>query len=144
MVQTYLKLILIGSVSLPISTGARPSASDAMASLADSAQVARRVATTARLAAEEFSLGVQQGKVVLAPEVEEARLFLSEARRAAAELPASHAGRAQAALAEMIAVVDRPAPPDSLAGRVEALAAVLTRDPGVTRDQPPPADPPLA
>ena len=48
----------------------------------DVAPVVRRLATTARLAADEYRLGVSGGRVVLTAEVEEAKLFLLEARKA--------------------------------------------------------------
>ena len=47
----------------------------------DSAVVARRVAASAQLAAQEYRIGVVGGKIVAAAEVEEARLFLNEAIR---------------------------------------------------------------
>src|ERR1043165_2856826 len=59
----------------------------------DRAPVARRVAATAQLAAQEYRIGVVDGRVVAKAEVEEAELFLQEARRSAALLP-SEAGRA--------------------------------------------------
>ena len=42
----------------------------------DPAAAARRLASLAQLAAEEYRLGVKQGRIVAAAEVEEARLFL--------------------------------------------------------------------
>jgi hypothetical protein len=54
----------------------------------DEVSVARRVAATAQLAAQEYRLGVDGGRIVARAEVEEARLFLSEARRSAGALPA--------------------------------------------------------
>ena len=47
----------------------------------------RRVAATAALAAQEYRVGIRDGKVIAAAEVAEAKLFLTEARRAALLLP---------------------------------------------------------
>ena len=47
----------------------------------DRAPVVRRVAATAQLAAQEYRAGVVDGRVVAKAEVEEATMFLQEARR---------------------------------------------------------------
>ncbi|HEX7919082.1 MAG TPA: hypothetical protein VF454_06725, partial [Gemmatimonadales bacterium] len=58
----------------------------------------RRVAATSALAAQEYRIGVHGGAVVAPAEVEEAKLFLTEARRAAALLPAPGGQDAVAAI----------------------------------------------
>ncbi len=139
--QTSLRLILIGLVSAGVA--ASPARAAAL-SASDSVAVVRRVATTARLAAEEYGLGVQGGKIVLAPEVEEARLFFGEARKAAVNLPVTHAGAATRELDLLIAMVDRVAPPDSLLARVDQLIGTIARDLAVTLDEFPKTNPSLA
>src|SRR6476659_10221411 len=76
--------LVAGSLLLP-QQPAQPAASR------DQAPVARRVAATAQLAAQEYRVGVVNGRVVAKAEVEEATLFLQEARRSAALLPAEAA-----------------------------------------------------
>ena len=133
MSRTYLKLILIYvvTVALPGVAGALPGQTVA----SDSVQVVRRVATTARLAAEEFGLGVKDGKVVLRAEVDEARLFLGEARKAAASLPPAVASSAVAELGRIIEMVDRIGSPDSLNAVVGRFVDGLARSLGVAIDE---------
>src|ERR1043166_3076950 len=68
---------------------------------------ARRLAATAQLAAGEYRLGVSGGRVIAVPEVEEARLFLAEARRNAARIPEPEAARALHALDGLDSLVAR-------------------------------------
>jgi len=89
------------------------------------AAAARRVAATAQLAAEEYALGVRGGRIVAAPEVEEARLFLAEARRNATRLPAATAQTTAVLLTTVEAMVSRSADPDSVARLVKDLVAAL-------------------
>src|ERR1051326_2331644 len=97
---------------------------------------ARRLAATAQLAAGgdrlgvgggggrarprvgEYRLGGSGGRVIAVPEVEEARLFLAEARRNAARIPEPEAARALRALDGLDSLVARTADPDSVARRV--------------------------
>ena len=53
----------------------------------DAATVARRIAAVSSIAADEYALGVAGGRVISEAELTEARLFLGEARDAAAGLP---------------------------------------------------------
>lgn len=137
MFDSQLRAILIGALSV---------VAPSLAASQDSATAAaaRRVATTAQLAAQEYALGVSGGRVVAAPEVEEARLFLGEARRAAARLPGDAARRAASDLDEVIALVDRTADPDSVRRRVTGLVAWLGKDLNVVLDEIPEAAPSLA
>lgn len=112
------------------------------ASAQDPAAVARRVASTATLAAQEYRLGVQDGRVVLQPEVEEAVLFLGEARTTALQLPAPAAAPVVEGLDRVLALVESVAEPDSVSARVQSLLARLARDLGVSLDDIP-ADTPL-
>ena len=53
----------------------------------DPAPVVRRLAATSQLAAQEYRVGVENGRIIARAEVDEARLFLQESRRSAALLP---------------------------------------------------------
>jgi high-affinity iron transporter len=110
----------------------------------DPAGPLRRLAATTALAAQEYALGVEDGKVVLAAEVEETELFLAEARRTAAKLPAAERALAEAELDTAIALVARRGAPDSLAMRVGRLSSELAQRLGVTLDEIPAATPSLA
>lgn len=109
----------------------------------DSSALVRRIAATVQLAAQEYALGVREGKVVLEPEVEEARLFLGEAGRAAAGLGAA-APDLKAGLDRMLAMVGATAPPDSVAAAARLLIEGLAARFGVTLDQVPDQTPSLA
>ncbi len=110
----------------------------------DRAPVARRVAATAQLAAQEYRNGVADGRVVARAEVEEAALFLQEARRSAALLPEDAGRAATTDIDGMLRLVRAIAPPDSLDGRVRSLAAGLTQRLGITLDELPALTPSLA
>ena len=83
------------------------------------------MADIASLALEEYQLGVQAGRVVSPAELEEARLFLEEARRSAEALPGGAAGVAGAVLDTLIAGVRAHQPVERLAPRVAAVRAHL-------------------
>jgi high-affinity iron transporter len=105
------------------------------------AAAARRVAATALLAAEEYSLGVSGGRVIAPPEVEEARLFLAEARRNVTRLPSATAQSTAALLTTVEAMVSRSADPDSVTRLVRKLVASLESELHLALDEIP-ADPP--
>ena len=113
MVTNYLRAILIRRMVVlgALATGS-VSLLPGQASTPEVAAAARRVAATAQLAAEEYALGVSGGRIVAAPEVEEARLFLAEARRNATRLPSATAHSITALLT--IAVVPRRPTPRAL------------------------------
>lgn len=92
----------------------------------DSVALARRVAAAAELAVAEYRLGVVDGRVVAAAEVDEAQLFLREARRSAAGLPESVADDAVAELGLALQFVERIGPADSVAAAVARLHATLS------------------
>src|SRR3990172_5633112 len=92
----------------------------------------------------ESRLGVRGGRVIAEPEVEEARLFLAEARRNALRLPAGHAEQATAALDRLVAMVERVADPDSVERGVAQLVEGLARDLDITLDEVPVELPSLA
>src|SRR5690349_8193484 len=110
----------------------------------DRAPVARRVAATAQLAAQEYRNGVANGRVVAKAEVEEAVLFLQESRRSAVLLTGEAGKAAVADVEELTHLVGITAPPDSLDAHVRGLASGLTRRLGITLDELPAVTPSLA
>jgi len=91
----------------------------------DSAAVARRIAASAQLAAQEYRIGVVGGRVVAAAEVEEARLFLTEAKRTAKLLPLQVSAATEASLERVLQLVLRTAAPDSVDAGVRQLTDAL-------------------
>ena len=136
-------MLLIGAaLTLFLATAAQPQAPPA----ADSAVAAsvRRAAATAQLAAQEYRIGVNAGRVVAPAEVDEARLFLQESRRAASALPARGGPAPSAAVDSLLALVAAVAPADSLDARVQAFTANIASHYGVVLDQVPASAPSLA
>jgi high-affinity iron transporter len=137
-------MILIGGL-LPILMAASALAPQQQTAPAeDRAPLARRIAATAQLAAQEYRLGVADGRVVAAAEVEEAALFLQEARRSAALLPHEAGSAALSDIDALARLVRATAPPDSLDAHVRSLAAGLTSRLGVTLDEVPAVTPSLS
>ena len=139
----WLKMTLIGAV-LPILLSAPPSVSPQSLAIQDSAAIVRRVAATATLAAQEYRIGVVEGRVVAAAEVEEARLFLEESRRTAASLVADSSLDPVATLDSLLALVKGLATPDSLDARVRSFTTALVERYGVSLDELPSRPPDLA
>jgi high-affinity iron transporter len=108
------------------------------------APVVRRIAATAQLAAQEYRLGIADGRVVSRAEVDEARLFLQESRRSAALLPAEVKVGTLSQIDSLISLVGRVAPPDSVDARVRRLAGALASRFGIALDQIPTQPPSLA
>ena len=104
----------------------------------------RRAAATAQLAAQEYRAGVEGGRIVAQAEVDEARLFLQESRRAAASLPSKTGIAPASAVDSLLALVAAVAPPDSIDGAVRAFAAALGGHYNVVLDQLPAKTPSLA
>jgi high-affinity iron transporter len=139
-----MKMTLIGA-ALPILLSIFPPAPLQQVALAqDGAAAVRRVAATAILAAQEYRIGVVDGRVVAPAEVEEARLFLEEARRSAGGMPLDSATNPVATLDSLLALVKRLVPPDTLDARVRALTAGLAERYGVSLDELPARTPDLA
>src|SRR5690349_6664965 len=78
----------------------------------------RRVAATSALAAQEYRIGVHGGASVAPAEVEEAKLFLTAARRAAALLPATGGAETVAAIDGILRLVAQVSSPDTVDARV--------------------------
>ena len=112
--------------------------------LTDPAPLVRRLAATAQLAAQEYRLGVVGGRVVLQPEVDEARLFLQESRRSAENLPEGVRTAAVAKLDSVIALVERTGSPDSVDLHVSQLTTTVSARLGVALDELPMDTPSLA
>jgi high-affinity iron transporter len=137
-------MILISAVSSFLLLASPQQGVQSPASAGDLAPVVQRIATTVQLAAQEYRIGVSGGRVVMAAEVEEAGLFLAEARRTAERLPPESSRPTISALDEMIAAVNRTADPDSLAVAARTLTSGLAERYGVDVDQVPASAPPLA
>jgi high-affinity iron transporter len=137
-------MILIGGlVSLLLASVAGDSLVQQPAISQDRIPVARRIAASAQLAAQEYRVGVVDGRVVAPAEVEESALFLKEARRSAALLPAALSASATHEIDALARLVARTAPPDSLDAHVRLLTDDLTRRLGVTLDELPAQTPSL-
>lgn len=91
----------------------------------DSLVVARRVVAATSLAAKEYALGVipAGGRITLPEEVDEARLFIDQARFEVPALPRAVRAATDSELAVIRAMLDRLAPP----AEVERRAAGLVR-----------------
>jgi high-affinity iron transporter len=139
-----MKMTLI-SAALPVLLSIFPTVPVQQVALApDQAAVVRRVAATAILAAQEYRIGVVDGRIVALAEVEEARLFLEEARRSAGGLPSNSATNPVATLDSLLALVKRLVPPDTLDARVRAFATGLAERYGVSLEELPARTPDLA
>ncbi len=110
----------------------------------DPAPLVRRLAATAQLAAQEYRVGIVDGRVASQAEVDEARLFLLESRRSAQALPAELSRGVLAEIDSVIGLVDHTAAPDSVDVRVRRLASTLSSRSGVSLDQLPAQTPSLA
>ena len=115
----FLRIILIFIACL-----AQPLAGQAPDSLA----VSRRVVAAAALAAKEYALGVAPagGRIVLPEEVDEAKLFIQQARFDVPALPSAARASSERALATIAQLLDRLAPPDSVARVADAMIARIT------------------
>jgi high-affinity iron transporter len=111
----------------------------------DKAQnIGRRIVATSSLASKEYAEGVVEGRVVLPEEVGEARLFLTEARTAARELPADLAARTIATLDSMLTAVDEVGDPVMVAALADGLAEFLGEELGGLDEQLPSLQPDVA
>jgi high-affinity iron transporter len=133
----FLRTILIFSACL-----AAPLAGQA----ADSLAASRRVVAAATLSAKEYAQGVtpQGGRIVLPEEVDEAKLFIQQARFDIPGLPASVRPAADSALRAIAALLDRLAAPDSVERVADALVARISAAVGGPLEPPPSRPPSLA
>ena len=110
----------------------------------DSAAVARRIAASAQLAAQEYRVGVVGGRVVAPAEVAEARLFLTEAKRTAKLLPLFIAAATEADIDRVLQLVLRSGAPDSVDAGVRRMTEALAGGLHVTLIEIPDHTPSLA
>jgi high-affinity iron transporter len=89
---------------------------------------ARRVVAAASLAAKEYALGVtpKGGQIVQPEEVDEAKLFIQQAQFDVATLPSAARVSAGHALTRIAEMLDRLAPPDSVALVIDTLVGRIT------------------
>jgi high-affinity iron transporter len=139
-----MKMNLIGAALPALLSVTAPVPLQQVATAQDPAAIVRRVAAAATLAAQEYRLGVVDGRIVASAEVEEARLFLQEARRTAGDLPPDSRAGPVATLDSLLGLVQRVAPPDSVEIMVRSLAGGLAERFGVALDQVPARTPDLA
>ena len=109
----------------------------------DSLAAGRRIAASVQLAAQEYRNGVSAGRVTDTAEVDEARLFLTEARRTAQVLPARIASSATADIDHMLLLISRVAEPDSMAASARHASANLATALGASLDDVPDRTPSL-
>ncbi|HEY2824610.1 MAG TPA: FTR1 family protein [Gemmatimonadales bacterium] len=120
--------------------GAAPS----LAAQANDTTVARRIAAVTSIALTEYRGGVADGKVIAASEVEEARLFVADARGKAGELSPGLRARVMPWLDSLAAGVTAHRPAADLAIPAAALRAALVSAVGPNLDPLPDAPPSLA
>lgn len=102
---------------------------------ADSLASARRVVAAISLAAKEYALGVTPtgGQIVQPEEVDEARLFVEQAKFDVGSLPASARVLAGNGLTRLTGMLERLAPPDSVHLVVDVLVSRITQAAGGPR-----------
>ena len=121
----FLRTILILRKSLFFLVFPWLAAAPAGAQGGDSLAVTRRVVAAATLAAKEYGLGVapRGGRIVLPEEVDEARLFVDQARLDVPGLPSAVRAAADSQLRSLRGLLERLAPPE----RVSQAATELVR-----------------
>jgi high-affinity iron transporter len=110
----------------------------------DPAPAVRRLAATTQLAAQEYRLGVADGRVVAPAEVAEAKLFLGESRRSAELLPSQSRAEALKRIENLLQMIDQVVAPEMLDRKAGELTASLSAQYGITIDSLPPGTPSLA
>jgi high-affinity iron transporter len=110
----------------------------------DQTPVIRRLAATAQLAAQEYRIGILDGKVVSQAEIDEARVFLQDSRRSAALLPAEARQETLGQIDSLLQLVGRLGAPDSVDARVKRLASSLATRFSISLDEIPSAAPSLS
>ncbi len=107
-------------------------------------ELARRIAAVASIALDEYALGVVDGQVVAAAELEEARLFVGEARRWAISLSPDARATAIPPLDALVGGVERLVPAADLQDELLVLRGALEQAVGVALDPMPSSAPALA
>ena len=137
-------MVLIGGAVLFLAATLPQQTPRQAVSAPDPTPIVRRLAATAQLAAQEYRVGVVDGRVVLKAEVEEARLFLQESRRSAVLLPEEVRREVVRRIDSLIQMVNGTAPPDSVDARVLWLTSALAARLGIILDEIPVETPVLA
>ncbi|MBI1967639.1 MAG: FTR1 family protein [Gemmatimonadetes bacterium] len=114
--------------------------------MTDSLSVARRVVAAASLAAKEYTLGVPPagGRITQPDEVDEARLFIDQARFDVALLPAAVRAGADSQLGAIRRLLDHLAPPAEVERSARALIEAISAATGGGLDPLPTRRPSLA
>ena len=135
----YCKPLLGLLLSVCVAAGAAGQATD-------SVSVARRIVAAASLAAKEYRIGVApRGRRMTVPEeVSEAKQFLEQARLDVGSLPGAVRAAADSELGALLAMIDRVAPPDSVAQRAGTLIQRIAAATGTALDPFPNRPPSLA
>jgi high-affinity iron transporter len=110
---------------------------------ADSVAAARRIAASVQLAAQEYRVGVVDGRVTVPGELDEARLFLTEARRTASTLSPRLATAVIADIDRLLDLVRHVAAPDSITALARRTTDDLAMMLGVSLDEIPDRTPSL-
>jgi len=111
----------------------------------DSLALSRRVVAAASLAAKEYALGVVPagGQITQPEEVDEAKLFLEQARFDVSGLPLAARASSERTLARLAQLLDSLAPPDLVSRVTDSLVARISAAAGgPTVVEPLPANPP--
>lgn len=116
----------------------------AAAPLDDVPATVRRVASIAILAAQEYRNAFTGGKLVAPSEQDEAKLFLTEARRSAGLLPAPGEAEALREVDALVRLVATGISPDSVDAAARHLGDDLSRRFSVSLDEIPASPPSLA
>ena len=110
----------------------------------DARNAARRIAATVHLAAQEYRLAWDGGRLTNPEEAEEAKRFIADARRAAASLGRDVAPEATRDLDAVVALLERSAPAESVAARAAAVEQLLAARIGIALEDRPSRTPSLA
>jgi high-affinity iron transporter len=138
-----MKMVLIGAKALLLAASLLQIPQQATLSN-DLAPAVRRLAAMADLAAQEYRVGIVNGRIASQAEVDEARLFLTESRRSATILPEGIRVELIRSLDSLIRLVATTAPPDTIDARVLRLTTSVSRRLGVNLDEIPSKAPVLA
>ncbi|HXV90646.1 MAG TPA: cytochrome c/FTR1 family iron permease [Gemmatimonadales bacterium] len=112
----------------------------------DTLAVARRVVAATSLAAKEYALGVAEGggRITQVEEVEEARLFIRNAREDVPHLPAAVRAAADSQLAAIAVLITALAPPADVERQADALTRAIAAAVGGAVDPTPRRRPSVA
>lgn len=125
---------------LGLATGTIPTTLSAQT---DEIALARRIADVAAIAVAEYGAGVVDGTVVREEELDEARLFLAEARRLAANLAPATGDAARAHLDRLVTGVETLAAESAVLEALDALRVELAAAVGADLDAYPSTAPSL-